>query len=539
MHPQITWIPGGDFQPLRYRPGGIGNWSGHLPFAADLVAAARPNLLVELGTHHGESYFGFCQAVAENAVACSCYAVDTWIGEEQAGSYDESVYDDVASYNDARYKDFSYLLRTTFDEAVQNFADDSIDLLHIDGLHTFEAVSHDFYNWLPKVKPGGIVLLHDVAARHGDFGVWKLWESLAGSGAQFLFSHSWGLGVYRKREPEGAATQVDNLFEADPRYQEHLRKFYALSALRLEREFFRTNAASTKGQVIGAEIFPRLGEDFSSDICYRVSFAAGQWQKIVVELSISFGQGPLRIDLAEQACLLDIASISLRKPVGQETIWAAVGADIATLPTGGDMSLFELPATKEFCRFLSTGSDPQLFIPAFDGSNLDQPLYLEMWVRCITDTGALLQIMKVAKRAQLSNEEASEPIVPQPMPEPLEAPPEIDAASRALSECNSALEEVRGNYARLAGELDVLSQEKLALTQSHKKLQSELYVTRVDLENAREVGNQLPGLVHARNLEAARRQQEVAELERTLHQITNSRSWRLTAALRSFKQRAR
>jgi hypothetical protein len=50
------------FRPGRSRIGRVGNWSGHLPFAADLIVATKPSLLVELGTHYGESYFGFCQA---------------------------------------------------------------------------------------------------------------------------------------------------------------------------------------------------------------------------------------------------------------------------------------------------------------------------------------------------------------------------------------------------------------------------------------------------------------------------------------------
>ena len=118
-----------------------------------------------------------CEAVDETA-SRKCYAVDTWRGDPQAGNYDEAVFADVSKYNEETYGAFSKLLRMTFDDAREQFDDETVDLLHIDGLHTYDAVLHDFENWLPTVRPGGIVLMHDTFARHADFQVWRLWEDL-------------------------------------------------------------------------------------------------------------------------------------------------------------------------------------------------------------------------------------------------------------------------------------------------------------------------------------------------------------------------
>ena len=170
-------------------------WWGHVPFAFWLIQAARPEVLVELGTYSGVSYSAFCQAVLTENLPCRCHAVDTWEGDGHAGHFTEAVFDDFKQFHDARYAKISTIHRGTFLEANAKFSDGSIDLLHIDGLHTFEAVRADFEAWLPKMSPRGVVLFHDAAERRLDFGVWRMWEQVCNRWPSFLFDHSHGLGV--------------------------------------------------------------------------------------------------------------------------------------------------------------------------------------------------------------------------------------------------------------------------------------------------------------------------------------------------------
>ncbi len=173
---------------------GNNTWVQHIPFAFFLISYMKPKTIVELGVHTGESYFAFCQAVKHLGLDAKCYGIDTWEGDAHTGFYGDGIFKSLLNYQDENYKDFSMLMRMRFDQAVCNFKDKSIDVLHIDGYHTYEAVKHDFEKWLPKLKDFGAVLFHDTIVKEREFGVWKFWEELSNKYPSVNFKFGFGLG---------------------------------------------------------------------------------------------------------------------------------------------------------------------------------------------------------------------------------------------------------------------------------------------------------------------------------------------------------
>lgn len=207
-------------------------WAQHVPFAMFIISAMRPRVFVELGSFRGVSYCAFCQAVKSLNAPTECFAVDTWAGDAHAGALEENVLDDLRAHHDPLYADFSRLVQATFDEALAEFADASIDLLHIDGFHTYEAVRHDYETWLPKMSARGVVLFHDTEVRERDFGVWKFWAEVKSERPHFEFLHGYGLGVLAvgAEIPDG----LEFLFRADENETRLIRDFFHQLGLRVE-----------------------------------------------------------------------------------------------------------------------------------------------------------------------------------------------------------------------------------------------------------------------------------------------------------------
>ena len=103
----------------------------------------------------------------------------------------------------------------------------SIDLLHIDGFHTYDVVSHDFKFWFPKLSPNAVILFHDTNVRENNFGVFRLWSEIASGRLHFNFQHGHGLGVLGLGHNYSNALRVFFDANVDSRLGSSVREIFA------------------------------------------------------------------------------------------------------------------------------------------------------------------------------------------------------------------------------------------------------------------------------------------------------------------------
>lgn len=121
-----------------------------------LVASDHPYpTVVEIGTRMGEwlRQFFFHYPIPR------AFGIDPWLPRAKRGLQD--VYPRwVENLKPWIWKN-AFPLRGTSQEWAHVFHE-PIDVLYIDGDHRYGPVLEDFKLWVPKVRQGGVVLIHDV-----------------------------------------------------------------------------------------------------------------------------------------------------------------------------------------------------------------------------------------------------------------------------------------------------------------------------------------------------------------------------------------
>jgi predicted O-methyltransferase YrrM len=126
--------------------------------AALAARAAGRSRIVEIGVWHGVTTCVLRKAMAGNGVL---WAVDPF----PAGRLGFSLQQPIARAEVRRIRNGRVRwIRTTGERAAEIYRDEggpAIDLIFIDGDHSFDGLARDWRAWSPLVAPGGVVCLHD------------------------------------------------------------------------------------------------------------------------------------------------------------------------------------------------------------------------------------------------------------------------------------------------------------------------------------------------------------------------------------------
>lgn len=170
-------------------------WAGHIPFLFVLFRALRPSTYVELGVMNGTSLIAAATAAATYDLHTTLVGIDSWQGDVHSGRFDgDLAYNELKSYLATSFPSVQ-LERSAFADALPHYARGSIDVLHIDGAHTYDAARQDFSSWFDRVSPAGVILMHDINVYEQGFGVYRLWQEVKKHFTTIEFGHSFGLGV--------------------------------------------------------------------------------------------------------------------------------------------------------------------------------------------------------------------------------------------------------------------------------------------------------------------------------------------------------
>lgn len=159
-------------------------WTGHFDFAQWLVFELQPKTIVELGVDYGFSTLSFALPNIGHVYGIDCFdGSETAYGRTDTESFVKTKLQELQLQNVT-------LVKSYFDAAAANWHT-PINILHIDGTHTYQAVKNDFETWCKFVPNNGIILMHDTCIDY--FGVKDFFREITLPKANF--THSAGLGV--------------------------------------------------------------------------------------------------------------------------------------------------------------------------------------------------------------------------------------------------------------------------------------------------------------------------------------------------------
>lgn len=175
----------------------------------EVVRALRPARVCEIGAAGGGTAFLFAEAAADDAVIVSVDLEFASARREAVSGFARAAQRVVCVRGDSHSKE-------TLAEVRSHLRGGLLDLLYLDGDHSYEGVSTDFRMYAPLVRAGGLVVFHDIVpdywTRYGTRttsdtgGVPRFWRELKEAGAvveeivEDEGQDGFGIGLLRRGE---------------------------------------------------------------------------------------------------------------------------------------------------------------------------------------------------------------------------------------------------------------------------------------------------------------------------------------------------
>ncbi len=124
---------------------------------------------VEIGVKEGD----YSEELLRENPRLHLRSVDPWLvrdGYRDArpqGVFDR--YEATARAKLAAFGERSTVVKGFSVDVARSLPDASVDFVYIDGHHSFQAATNDIAEWLPKIRPGGIISGHDYARYRNGF----------------------------------------------------------------------------------------------------------------------------------------------------------------------------------------------------------------------------------------------------------------------------------------------------------------------------------------------------------------------------------
>lgn len=169
-----------------------------------LVRSKRPQVVVEVGSAYGKSTCFIAAALQRNGCG-TLFSIDPHsVTDWNDGNPVDDTFEIVKRrLRELRLAGFVEQIRMLSKEAVRSWAK-PIDILLLDGSHTYEDVKSDFVGFLPHLQKDGLVLFHDTMWQYrqdskwyrDDQGVPRFVQELSDQGYPMVtLTEGWGLTI--------------------------------------------------------------------------------------------------------------------------------------------------------------------------------------------------------------------------------------------------------------------------------------------------------------------------------------------------------